>query len=66
LRMAARINGVSAKTGEKLLAATLRQQAAAMGRKGIPSDLAKQECRKLEFAIRAEIWRTVLLPDDAA
>jgi hypothetical protein len=65
LRTAARLSGVPAKTGEKLLAA-LWQQSAAMARKGISRDLVEHECRKLECAIRAELWRRVLLPDDAA
>jgi hypothetical protein len=66
MRMASRVTAVSAKTGEKLLAAALRQQAEAMARKRISRDLIEQECRKLEGAIRAEIWRRVLLPDDVA
>jgi hypothetical protein len=35
-------------------------------RKGIPLDVVQRECRNLESAIRAEIWRRVLLPDDVA
>jgi hypothetical protein len=66
LRMAARVTGISAKTGEKLLIAMLRQQAAIMTRKGIPLDVVQRECRNLGSAIRAEIWRRVLLPDDVA
>jgi hypothetical protein len=66
LRMAVRVTGASAKTGEKLLVAMLRRQAAVMSRKGIPLDVVQRECRKLESAIRAEMWRRLLLPDDVA
>ena len=49
-----------------MTAAALRQQAAAMTRKGISRDLIERECRKLECAIRSDMWRRVLMPDDAA
>jgi hypothetical protein len=65
-RLAARITAVPTKTGEKLLIASLKQQAAAMSRKGIQPDRVKGECHTLECAIRAEMWRRVLLPDDVA
>jgi uncharacterized protein DUF6074 len=53
------------KTAGKLLAATLRQQAEAMARKGIPAAVIERESRNLESAIRAELWRHVILrPDD--
>jgi Family of unknown function (DUF6074) len=61
-----RLLGAPAKTAERLLAATLEQQARVMARKGVPPDLSELERRKLECAIRAELWRQVLLPDDAA
>ena len=65
-RHAIRLAGVQHKTAEKLLAATLRQQAEAMTRKGIPAAVVERESRNLESAIRAELWRQVLLrPDDA-
>jgi hypothetical protein len=57
---------VNCDSGEKLLVAMLRQQAAVMSRKGIPLDVVQRECRKLESAIRAEMWRHLLLPDDVA
>jgi Family of unknown function (DUF6074) len=65
MRHAIRLAGLPHKTAEKLLAATLRQQAEAMARKGIPAAVIERESRNLENAIRAELWRQVLLrPDD--
>jgi hypothetical protein len=66
IRTATRVSGAPVKTGEKLLAAVLRQQSAAMTRKGISRELIQRECQTLECAIRAEIWRRAPLPDDAA
>jgi hypothetical protein len=38
-----------------------------MARKGIPAAVIERETRGLESAIRAELWRQVLLrPDDGA
>ena len=66
-RTAARLASAHAKTAEKLLVATLNQQAQAMARKGIPRHLIERERRNLESAIRTELWhRVLLLPDDAA
>jgi hypothetical protein len=64
-----RLLGAPAKTAEKLLAATLQQQARVMARKGVPPDLIERERRRLEGAIRGELWRSVLdgrSPGDAA
>jgi hypothetical protein len=66
VKTAARLLTVPAKTGEKLLAATLQQQAATMTRKGVPADLVECERRNLECAIRAELWRVILAPDGVA
>jgi hypothetical protein len=66
MKTAARLLSVPAKTGEKLLLATLRQQAAVMARKGVPPDLIERERRKLESAIRTELWRALLAPDGIA
>jgi len=64
-RNAIRLAGLPHKTSEKLLAATLRQQAEVMARKSIPAAIIERESRSLENAIRAELWRQVLLrPDD--
>jgi Family of unknown function (DUF6074) len=61
MRHAIRLAGLSHKTAEKLLAAILRQQAGVMARKGIPAEVIERESRSLENAIRAELWRQVLL-----
>jgi hypothetical protein len=61
MRHAIRLAGLPHKTAEKLLAAILRQQAGVMARKGIPAEVIERESRSLENAIRAELWRQVLL-----
>jgi hypothetical protein len=61
MRHAIRLAGLPHKTAEKLLAATLKQQAAVMARKGIPAAMVERESRSLENAIRAELWRLILL-----
>jgi hypothetical protein len=63
-RNAIRLAGLPQKTAEKLLAATLRQQAEVMARKGIPAAVIQRESRTLEGAIRAELWRQVILRPD--
>jgi Family of unknown function (DUF6074) len=60
-RNAIRLAGLPYRTAEKLLAATLRQQAEVMARKGIPAAVIERESHSLENAIRAELWRQVLL-----
>jgi len=65
-KTAARLALSPAKTAERLLAAALDQQAKAMARKAIPAHLIDHESRQLESAIRAEVWRRVLLPNDVA
>jgi len=65
-KTAERLASVAPKTAEKLLATTLKQQAASMSRRGVPADLVERECRALQSAIRAELWRTVLVPDGRA
>jgi hypothetical protein len=65
MKTVTRLIGAPAKTAEKLLAATLEQQARVMARKGVPPDLIELERRKLECAIRAALWQQILLrPDD--
>jgi hypothetical protein len=61
MKTVARLVSVPAKTAEKLLAAALKQQAAVMARKGIPAAMVERESRSLENAIRAELWRLILL-----
>ena len=63
---AARIAAATPVTGEKLLAHALRQQTATMARRGINDDIIEWECKALECAIRAELWRVVLQPGGAA
>jgi hypothetical protein len=64
-RNAVRLAGLPHTTAEKILAATLQQQARVMARKGVPPDLVERERRKLECAIRAALWQQILLrPDD--
>ena len=60
-RNAIRLAGLPHKTAEKLLASTLKRQAEAMARKGIPAAIIERESRSLENAIRAELWRQILL-----
>jgi hypothetical protein len=63
VKTAARLAAVSPRTAEKLMAATLQQQAVAMRRKGIPAELVEREFQALQAAIRAQLWRAVLVPD---
>jgi hypothetical protein len=66
-RNAIRLAGLPHKTAEKLLTATLRQQAQVMARKGIPAAVVERERSALEGAIRGELWRQILLrPGDGA
>jgi Family of unknown function (DUF6074) len=62
-KTAARLAEHSSVTAEKMLAAAIRQQAAAMGRKNVAPELIERECRALENAIRAALWHAVLTPD---
>jgi Family of unknown function (DUF6074) len=66
--MPGRMAGYPHKTAEKLLAATLKRQAEVMTRKGIPPAVVERETRALENAIRAELWRLIILRpgDDVA
>jgi hypothetical protein len=59
-RHAIRLAGLPHKTAEKLLAATLRQQAEVMARKGIAAEVVERERRSLESAIRCQLWRLIL------
>jgi hypothetical protein len=65
-RQAARIADATPVTGEKLLAAAIRQQATTMAKRGIAAETIERECCGLESAIRAAIWRVVLQPGGAA
>jgi hypothetical protein len=52
----------SQQRGEKLLAAAVRKQRAAMTRKRIPAHKVERECRALENAVRARLFRLILTP----
>jgi hypothetical protein len=52
----------SQERGEKLLAAAVRKQRAAMTRKSIPAHKVERECRALENAVRARLFRLILTP----
>jgi hypothetical protein len=52
----------SQERGEKLLAAAVSKQRAAMMRKGIPAHKVERECRALENAVRARLFRLILIP----
>jgi hypothetical protein len=61
MRNAIRLEAVSHKTAEKILAATLKQQTEVMRRRGIAAAVIDAETRSLENAIRAELWRLIIL-----
>jgi hypothetical protein len=69
-RIAGRVaHAKSQEQGERLLAAAVRKQCGAMTRKRVPALKIDRECRALENAIRAHVWRLILTPptgDDAA
>lgn len=65
-RHAARVAAATPATGEKLLAHQLRLQASTMARRGIAPETIAAECKALESAIRAELWRAILQPGGAA
>jgi hypothetical protein len=60
-RNAIRLTRLPHKTVETLVASTLKRQAEAMARKGIPAAIIERENRSLENAIRAKLWRQILL-----
>jgi len=69
-KTAARVaHAKSQEQGERLLAAAVHKQRGAMTRKRVPAGRVDRECRALENAIRAQVWRLILTPptgDDAA
>ncbi len=66
VKTAVRLAGLSPRTADRILVTTIQQQAASMARKGIAAELVERECQALEAAIRAELWRAVLIPDGRA
>ena len=61
MRNAIRLEAVPHKTAEKILAATLKQQTEVMRRRSIAGAVIDAETRSLESAIRAELWRLIIL-----
>jgi Family of unknown function (DUF6074) len=62
-RMAHMLASYSAEGAERAITAPLQQQYAAMVRKGIAPEVAKREVRSFEAAVRAQLWRFVILRD---
>jgi hypothetical protein len=52
----------SQERGEKLLAAAVRKQRAAMTRKSIQAHKVERECCAFENAVRARLFRLILTP----
>jgi hypothetical protein len=48
---------------EKTLRAELQRRIDALHRQGLSDQAVEREIRALELAVRAELWRFVLLPD---
>jgi hypothetical protein len=67
-RLARMMASYSPEGAECALATPLRQQYAALLRRGIAPEVAAREVRSFELAMRAQLWRLVLLRDgdDAA
>jgi hypothetical protein len=66
LRNAGRIADSTPRTAEKLLAHAINIQAETMLRRGIDPALVAQQARAFETAIRAEVWRLVVVEGDTA
>lgn len=65
-RIAAQMLARPADVAEKHLRAQIRCQAAAMRRRQIAEPLIAEQTRGFEAAVRAALWRQVLMPDGAA
>jgi hypothetical protein len=61
-RQARTILGMNAASGERYLQRQLLVQREALARKGVHSESIEGEVRRLEAAIRAALWRSVLTP----
>jgi hypothetical protein len=66
VKTAARLMSMPASTAKKMLAATIKHQAAVMARRGIDPVLIEKEQRSLKAALDGEQWRQAFLPDGAA
>jgi hypothetical protein len=60
-RMARMMASYSPEGGERALTTPLRQQYAALLRRGVAPEVAAREVRSFELAIRAQLWRLVLV-----
>lgn len=65
-RQAAAMARFSHRGAEKHLAEQLRVQRNTLTRRGVSPERIEAELRAMELAIRAELWRVVLLPGGAA
>ena len=65
-RTAWRVANAVPRTGAKLLAHALQQQADTMARRGIAPELIEIEVASLEAAVRAECWRVLHMTGGAA
>jgi hypothetical protein len=63
-KQATRMSCLSCDAAQNHLQHQLRVQADAMARKGISPELITEQQRRLERAIRAELWRLVQCPGD--
>jgi hypothetical protein len=69
LKLAARMAAQIPARAEKTLNAELQRRIDALHRQGMSDSAVERQIKALEAAIRAELWRIVLLPpspDDAA
>jgi len=69
VKLAARLSAQLPGRAEKILNAELQRQVDALHRQGVSDSVVERQVKAFEAAIRAELWRIVLLPpspDDAA
>jgi hypothetical protein len=65
-RTAAFMASVPERHGEGHLREQIRRLREGLTRRGVPAPLVEQECRSYEVALRAELWRIVLLEGGGA
>ncbi|WP_454917293.1 DUF6074 family protein [Xanthobacter sediminis] len=65
-RHAAHIATLKPDRGERYLAKQLQIQADTLARRGVAPAIIGEHIKALESAIRAELWRVVLVPDGVA
>ena len=69
MKFAARMAAQIPARAEKMLSAELQRRIDALHHQGLPDSADERQVKAFEAAIRAELWRIVLLPpspDDAA